>query len=179
MNRYPVNGTFELTLRCNLHCQMCMFRHADCENTSLQSQELTAEQWIDMAKQVAQAGTLSLLITGGEPMLRKDFCEIYSSIYRLGFLVTLYTNATLVTDEIMETLRSIRLTGLALPSMARPTKPMHLCAAAGTGLTVPWQVPVHWQRCHQRWNSAPHWCRIIMTRWMRWKPWSGRSSTCR
>lgn len=103
--RYPVNGTFELTLRCNLHCKMCMFRHADSENPQLLAGELTAEQWIHMAKQAFDAGTLNLLLTGGEPMLRKDFCEIYEGIYKTGFLLTLYTNATLVTPEIMAVLK--------------------------------------------------------------------------
>lgn len=103
--RYPVNATLELTLRCNLKCKMCMFRHSDGENARLAAEELTASQWADMAQQLFDAGTLNILITGGEPMLRKDFCEIYSSIYRLGFLMTLYTNATLVTQEIMQTLR--------------------------------------------------------------------------
>lgn len=103
--RTPTSGTFELTVRCNLHCKMCLFRHADCENSQLKSQELTAEQWVDMARQAAEAGTFSLLITGGEPMLRPDFCEIWEGVYKQGFLITLYTNATLVTPQIMETLR--------------------------------------------------------------------------
>ena len=103
--RYPVNGTFELTLRCNLHCKMCMLRHADSENPQLLAGELTAEQWIHMAKQAFDAGTLNLLLTGGEPMLRNDFCEIYEGIYKTGFLLTLYTNATLVTPEIMAVLK--------------------------------------------------------------------------
>lgn len=103
--RHPINATLELTLRCNLKCKMCMFRHSDRENGNLAAKELTASQWADMARQLSDAGTLNLLITGGEPMLRKDFCEVYSSIYRLGFIVTLYTNATLVTDEIMQTFR--------------------------------------------------------------------------
>lgn len=103
--RIPYNGTFELTVRCNLHCKMCLFRHADCENAQLIKQELTAAQWIDMARQAAEAGTIQLLITGGEPMLRPDFCEIWEGIYQLGFLMELYTNATLVTPRIMETLR--------------------------------------------------------------------------
>lgn len=103
--RIPVNGTFELTVRCNLHCKMCMFRHDDSENPELMEKELTANQWIDMARQAAEAGTMSLLITGGEPMLRPDFCEIWEGIYKQGFLITLYTNATLVTPKIMETLR--------------------------------------------------------------------------
>lgn len=103
--RNPTNGTFELTIRCNLHCKMCLFRHADCENAEITTKELNTEQWIDMAKQVAEAGTLTLLITGGEPMLRPDFCEIWEGIYKQGFLITLYTNATLVSNKIMETLR--------------------------------------------------------------------------
>ncbi|MGN1192878.1 MAG: radical SAM protein, partial [Dorea sp.] len=103
--RNPTNGTFELTVRCNLHCKMCMFRHDDKENPELMEKELTTEQWIDMARQTAEAGTMSLLITGGEPMLRPDFCEIWEGIYKFGFIITLYTNATLVTPKIMETLQ--------------------------------------------------------------------------
>lgn len=103
--RIPLNGTFELTLRCNLHCKMCMLRHADSENASMMERELTAQQWVDMARQAADSGTLNLLITGGEPLLRPDFCEIWEGIYKQGFLTTLFTNATLVTPEIMETLR--------------------------------------------------------------------------
>ena len=104
-DRTPQNGTFELTVRCNLRCKMCLFRHDDSENAAIMDKELTAEQWIDMARQVAEAGTLSLLITGGEPMLRPDFCEIWEGIYKQGFIMDLYTNATLVTPRIMETLQ--------------------------------------------------------------------------
>lgn len=103
--RIPMDGTFELTVRCNLKCKMCLFRHDDSENEEIIKNERTAEEWIDMARQVAEAGTFNLLITGGEPMLRKDFCEIYEGIYKQGFMLTLYTNATLVTPKIMETLR--------------------------------------------------------------------------
>lgn len=103
--RNPAEGTFELTVRCNLHCKMCLFRHDDCESADMMNKELTAAQWIDMARQVAAAGTGTLLITGGEPMIRPDFCEIWEGIYKQGFLITLYTNATLVNETIMKTLR--------------------------------------------------------------------------
>jgi radical SAM protein with 4Fe4S-binding SPASM domain len=102
--RTPTEGTFELTVRCNLHCKMCLFRHDDSENARIMEKELTARQWVDMARQVAEAGTLGLLVTGGEPMIRPDFCEIWEGIYRHGFITTLYTNATLVTGKVMETL---------------------------------------------------------------------------
>ena len=102
--RNPTDGTFELTVRCNLHCKMCLFRHDDSENSEIIAKELTAEQWENIAKQVARVGTGSLLITGGEPMIRKDFCDIWERIYKQGFIITLYTNATLVTPDVMETL---------------------------------------------------------------------------
>lgn len=58
-----------------------------------------------MAEQAAKAGTLSLLLTGGEVMLRPDFCEIYEAISKMGFLLTVYTNATMITDKIMDMFR--------------------------------------------------------------------------
>lgn len=105
--RCPVNATFELTVRCNLKCKMCLFRHSDSENAEIIRRELTAEQWAGFAREAAEMGTAGVLITGGEPMLRPDFCEIYESIYRQGFMISLYTNATLVTPEIMALLRKL------------------------------------------------------------------------
>lgn len=104
VKRIPVNGTFELTARCNLSCKMCLIRLNDEAVKASGRRELTADEWIDMAKQVADAGTLRLLITGGEPMLRPDFCEIYEQIYRMGFIIVLYTNATLLNDNIVKLL---------------------------------------------------------------------------
>ena len=103
--RIPFDGTFELTIRCNLRCKMCLFRHEESENKDLVRKELTAEQWISLGKQVAEAGTLHLLITGGEPMMRPDFCQIWEGLYQQGFFLQLYTNATMVTPKIMNTLK--------------------------------------------------------------------------
>lgn len=104
IKRIPLNGTFELTARCNLKCKMCLVRIDDKRMKELGGRERTSEEWIDMARQVRDAGTIGLLITGGEPMLRSDFCEIYEEIAKMGFMITLYTNATMVTNKIMDTL---------------------------------------------------------------------------
>lgn len=103
--RYPINATLELTLRCNLKCKMCMFRHGDEADSRLMKGELSSAQWEDLIKEMFDAGVLNILITGGEPLLRKDFCEIYESMYRRGFIITVYTNATLITEKVMETFR--------------------------------------------------------------------------
>lgn len=100
-----MNGTFELTGRCNLSCKMCLVRVDDKRICELGSRERTAKEWIDMARQVRDAGTLGLLLTGGEVMMRPDFAEIYEAVSRMGFVLTLYTNATMVTENVMETLR--------------------------------------------------------------------------
>lgn len=100
--RLPLNGTFELTGRCNLQCKMCLVRVDQQRIDELNARELTTAEWIDMAKQIFEAGTLNLLLTGGEVMLRPDFCEIYEAIAKMGFLLTVYTNATMVNDKVME-----------------------------------------------------------------------------
>lgn len=105
--RLPQNGTFELTGRCNLSCKMCLVRVDQEQICKLGMRERTAEEWIHMAEQVRDAGTLGLLLTGGEVMLRPDFCEIYEAISKMGFILTVYTNATMVTDKIMETFRRL------------------------------------------------------------------------
>lgn len=103
--RLPLSGTFELTGRCNLDCKMC-YVHVDKQRIQeLGFRERTTEEWISMAKQIFEAGTFKLLLTGGEPMLRPDFCEIYEAVAQMGFFLSLYTNATMITPKIMETLK--------------------------------------------------------------------------
>lgn len=101
-DRFPLNGTFELTARCNLKCKMCLVRIDDKRMAELGGRERTTEEWIQMAREALEAGTGALLLTGGEPLLRQDFIHIYKAIASMGFMLSLYTNATLVTDEIME-----------------------------------------------------------------------------
>lgn len=103
--RYPLEGTFELTARCNLHCRMCYVRIDNDRIRRSGKKERSAGEWIRMAEQAAEAGTLQLLLTGGEVMLRPDFPEIYEAIARMGFVLTVYTNATMVSEAVMEVFR--------------------------------------------------------------------------
>ena len=103
--RIPLSGTFELTGRCNLSCKMCLVRVNGSRIRELGCRERTADEWIHMAEQAVEAGTLGLLLTGGEVTLRPDFCEIYEAVAQMGFLLTVYTNATLITDKVMDVFR--------------------------------------------------------------------------
>lgn len=97
--RQPVNGTFELTERCNLVCRMCYVRHS-AGDAVRRAKELSAAAWLELAHQAVDNGMVFLLLTGGEVFLRPDFFEIYTPLTRLGLLLTLFTNGTLVTDTI-------------------------------------------------------------------------------
>lgn len=101
----PVAGTFELTSRCNLNCKMCYIhrnkKNSDqctCNAKNAKNERETAF-WLDLAKQARDAGMLLLLLTGGEPLLRKDFKEIYLACREMGLLVSVNTNGTLIDDE--------------------------------------------------------------------------------
>jgi len=64
--------------------------------------ELTTGQVLRILDELAEAGTLWLLMTGGDPLIRKDFAEIYLHAKKLGFLITVFTNGALVTDALAD-----------------------------------------------------------------------------
>ena len=97
----PLSGTFELTARCNLDCRMC-YIHKRENDRAARERELSTEQWLFLAKECQQAGTLLLLLTGGEPLLRPDFREIYTGCRRLGMMVSINSNATLIDERMVE-----------------------------------------------------------------------------
>ena len=96
----PVSGTFELTARCNFSCPMCYvhLKNAQPEN------ELTAAQWLDLARQAKDQGMLFVLLTGGEPFLRKDFFEIYDGMRAMGLMISINSNGSLINGEILQKL---------------------------------------------------------------------------
>lgn len=101
-NRIPVDGTIELTYRCNLNCVHCYippnYRH-------INQSELSYLEICKILDEIAEEGCLWLLFTGGEIFCRKDFKDIYSYAKNRGFIVTLFTNGTLITAEIVDYLQ--------------------------------------------------------------------------
>jgi len=68
------------------------------------SMEMSFEEVRDFIDQTAEEGCLWLLITGGEPLLRPDFLEVYTHAKKRGMLVMLFTNGTLLDAEIADVL---------------------------------------------------------------------------
>jgi radical SAM protein with 4Fe4S-binding SPASM domain len=100
--RQPINGAFELTTACNLSCRMCYVRQPGSVRRT--RKELSAAEWLDLARQAKAKGLLFLLLTGGEIFMRKDFFEIYEPLTRMGLILTLFTNGTQITPEIADRL---------------------------------------------------------------------------
>lgn len=99
--RIPVSGTFELTPCCNFNCRMC-YIHMEKEEYSGMGKELTAAEWIALGQEARKNGMLFLLLTGGEPLLRPDFKEIYDALFHMGLFLTINSNGSLWTPEFIE-----------------------------------------------------------------------------
>ena len=94
----PVNGSIELLPLCNMNCDMCYVRLSR-EEMERQGRLRTAEEWLEIGRQMKDAGVLFLLLTGGEPLLYPDFRELYLGLRRLGMILTINTNGTLIDEE--------------------------------------------------------------------------------
>jgi radical SAM protein with 4Fe4S-binding SPASM domain len=101
--RLPINGTIEVTHRCPLECAHC-YNNLPVGDADARRRELSTEEHRRIIDEIAEAGGLWLLFTGGEIFARKDFLEIYKHAKSRGFLITLFTNGTQITEAIADTL---------------------------------------------------------------------------
>lgn len=103
--RIPLSFELEVTARCNNNCRHCYINLPPGDETALRD-ELTLDEISDIADQAVSLGTLWCVITGGEPLLRKDFIELYRLLKNKGLLVSVFTNACLITDKHVELFRN-------------------------------------------------------------------------
>jgi len=96
--RIPLAFDFEITARCNSNCRHC-YINLPAGDSKVQKNELSLDQIGNIADQAVAMGGLWCLLTGGEPLLREDFPEIYHLLKKKGLLVSVYTNACLITDN--------------------------------------------------------------------------------
>lgn len=97
----PIAGNFELTARCNFNCPMC-YVHMTEGQVQASGKELTAKQWLDIARAAKDRGMIFVLLTGGEPLMRRDFFEIYKGMKEMGLLISINSNGSMLKGEILE-----------------------------------------------------------------------------
>jgi radical SAM protein with 4Fe4S-binding SPASM domain len=100
-SRIPLNGAIEVTRRCPLECAHC-YNNLPVGDIDARRRELTYEEHCRLLDEIADAGCLWLLFTGGEIFARKDFLEIYAYAKQKGFIITLFTNGTQITTKIAD-----------------------------------------------------------------------------
>jgi MoaA/NifB/PqqE/SkfB family radical SAM enzyme len=103
-HRTPVYFNLEITARCNNDCRHCYINLPAGDQTA-RAGELTRDEISAIADQAVAEGALWCLITGGEPLLREDFIDIYLDLKKKGLLIVLYTNACLITERHIEIFR--------------------------------------------------------------------------
>jgi MoaA/NifB/PqqE/SkfB family radical SAM enzyme len=89
----------ELTERCNNACLHCYINLPEGD-AQAEARELTTCEWKEVISQAAGLGALSIRFTGGEPLIRPDFAELYEHSRRCGLRVTIFTNARRITPEL-------------------------------------------------------------------------------
>lgn len=97
----PINGQIDVTYRCNHRCQYCFIVPEE------DKRELEFDEIVRIIDEIYETGCLWLCLSGGEPFLREDFLDIYTYARKKGFLVTIFTNGTLITPQTVDYLAKL------------------------------------------------------------------------
>ena len=98
--RYIRTAHWSITGHCNYRCKHCYMSAPDAKYG-----ELSHEQVMSIVQQLIDCGVREVSITGGEPLVRKDFMEIVDALLAGGIhICTIYSNGKLVTDALLDAL---------------------------------------------------------------------------
>ena len=103
--RIPLGAGFELSPVCNFTCKMCYLRRTAAQVQAEGKRIRDWTEWLTLAEACREAGTLYLLLTGGEPFLYPHFKELYLRLHAMGFILSINTNGTLIDRKTMEWLK--------------------------------------------------------------------------
>ena len=105
----PVSGQIELTYRCNLDCVQCYCdgmeyggSRSQVVGNRYQVEELKIKEWKRILDEIHKEGCLFITFTGGDPLVREDFIELYSYAKEKGFVISIFTNAYGFSDETID-----------------------------------------------------------------------------
>lgn len=102
--------SWNITKQCNLYCEHC---YRDSEQRQYEG-ELTTEEGKRLIKEIAQAGFRILVLSGGEPLIRKDIFEFASYAKSVGLRPVVGTNGTLITAELARTMKESGIEAVAI-----------------------------------------------------------------
>ncbi|MBI2472899.1 MAG: radical SAM protein, partial [Planctomycetes bacterium] len=113
MNYKPYAISWNTTYRCNLRCSHCYLDTNALTNQS--ANELSTQEGYKLIDQMAELNpNLLLILTGGEPLLRKDIYDLSSYASQKGMMVVLGTNGNMIDDDIARKLKESGVTGIGI-----------------------------------------------------------------
>ena len=99
-NNIPLFTHLDLTYNCNLRCIHCYIEKRE-------EKELSFYEITNIFEQLAEAGTLYLILSGGEIFTRNDFFPLARYAREKGFVLLLSTNGTLIDRDIADQIREL------------------------------------------------------------------------
>lgn len=119
LNNIPLSAQLELTHNCPLRCVHCYLPPGSRAGVR-PGKELSAEEWGKVLVQLKDLGCLSLVLTGGEPLLRKDLPAICRRATGLGFEIRVFSSGAGLTRRLAEALLSMNVSRFELSFYGRP-----------------------------------------------------------
>lgn len=109
MDYQPMTAVWEITMGCNMRCKHC---GSSCENAL--PDELTTDEALNLADQIADLGLTWITLSGGEPFTRKDWHLIAKRLSDRGVIPNIISNGWLVTDDIISKLKESKVGTIAI-----------------------------------------------------------------
>lgn len=104
----PIGVQLEITYRCNLKCSHC-YNESGFPSMDKFKEELSEQQWLDIAEELVEIGVFSAIISGGEPFLNASLvfrmAEVFSAA---GIKMGIITNGWFLSDEVAAQLASFK-----------------------------------------------------------------------
>lgn len=105
----PSLVSWNLTRKCNLACPHCYMEAGTAE-----ARELTTDECLALIDEMKALGTEMLILTGGEPLLRRDIYDIARYASDQGLWVVMGTNGVLVNDHVAEQMVACGVKGVGI-----------------------------------------------------------------
>lgn len=101
---------WELTRSCNLFCAHCRGSASDSQYTG----ELSTEECFRLIDQILEVGKPILILTGGEPLVRRDVLAIAKYAVAKGLRVVMGSNGTLITEKLATELKDVPISRIGI-----------------------------------------------------------------
>lgn len=109
MKYTPTTAVWEVTMGCNMQCKHC---GSKCKEPL--PGELTTEEALDLCDQIGELGLKWITLSGGEPLIRKDVCQLIERLRKNNVIPNIITNGWLLTEEMLDNLIEAGVGSLAI-----------------------------------------------------------------